>query len=102
MTDDTSNIVDFNEYRASGIGRNLVGPVTVTFIPPRHKVTEEHDGSLSISITVENGDYQGVIDVVRENGGMYSIKPDQNGDFWFLPWPPAVVRLSVHEVPGSA
>ena len=97
MTDDGSNIVDFNEYRANGIDRDLIGPVTVTLIPPRYRVSDGHEGSLSISITVENGDYQGVIDAIRENGGMYSIKPDQNGDFWFLPWPPAVVRLSAHE-----
>lgn len=83
-------VVNIDDYRAAP---DQTGPVMVTFIGCPFKAPEGTDGTLSISVTVGDGDFNGVIDAVRELGGMYSPTADNNGDFWFLPWPPAAVRV---------
>lgn len=46
---------------------------------------------LSLTVEVEDGDYQGIIDAVRKDGG--SLIPQGDGLFWFMPWPPAAIKI---------
>lgn len=83
-------VVNIDDYRATP---DQTGPVTITFIGYPFKAPEGADGSLSYSVTVADGDFSTVIEAVREFGGIYIPAADKNGDFWFLPWPPAAVRI---------
>jgi len=49
-------------------------------------------GSHNVVIEAPDGDIQAVIDDVMARGGVY--QPDKDGEGgWFLPWPPAGVRV---------
>ncbi len=55
----------------------------------------DHDGNpknLSFSVTVDDGDVEGILAVVKENGGLGAIGDD--GVFRFLPWPCAAVEIT--------
>ena len=49
-------------------------------------------GGHNIVIDAPHGDMQTVIDDVKAKGGVY--QPDKDGEGgWFLPWPPAGIRV---------
>ena len=54
-------------------------------------VDEGVEHRLTYTVDVEDGDYQGVIDVVKEDGG--TLIPRDDGSHWFLPWPPAAIKI---------
>jgi hypothetical protein len=66
-------------------------PCRVTF---RSAISRDDEGNLktiSLNVTVENGDFQGIIDVVKEEGGLWSSSPEAG--VFFLPWPCAYVEV---------
>ena len=73
-------------------------PCRVTF----HSATSEDDQgnpkAIAVSVTADDGDYQGVIDAVAKEGGLYASSPEAG--FFFLPWPCAYVE--VHPLDNSA
>jgi hypothetical protein len=52
--------------------------------------------ALNVTLTVLNGDYQSVINAIKEQGGAFYPDPNDSGTYWLLPWPPAAIRIS-HE-----
>ena len=46
---------------------------------------------LTYSVSVDDGDYQGIIDAVRDSGG--TLIPSGDGSHWFFPWPPAAIKI---------
>lgn len=49
-------------------------------------------GNHNVIIDAPDGDIQAVIDDVMARGGVY--QPDKDGEGgWFLPWPPAGIRV---------
>lgn len=67
-------------------------PVSITFIwnalPDLLGVGHVH----TVRVLAPDGDFQAIIDLVRDRGGVYEA--DKSGDgAWFLPWPPAGIRI---------
>jgi hypothetical protein len=84
-------VVNIDDYRVpSGIG-----PCAVTFLGFAYKTPEGVEGRLSVSVTIENGDFEAVINTVRDLGGIYIPPGDGLQTFWFLPWPCAAVRIDL-------
>jgi hypothetical protein len=54
---------------------------------------EAGNSNITWSITIEDGDYVGVIEAVKQNGGIYAASQDRGKTYWFLPWPCAAVRI---------
>ena len=67
-------------------------PRRVEFFGHTFTTPDEEDRSLVYTVEVEDGDYQGIIDTVREDGGTYLVHED--GSVWFMPWPPAAIRVT--------
>jgi len=69
------------------------GPCTLIFywymVP-----TQPRERNFIATVGVRDGYYQNIIDYFRDAGGMWQKDPD--GVDWFLPWPPAGIKL----VPG--
>jgi hypothetical protein len=88
-------VVDIEDYRGP---RTQGAPCTITFLGARFKYSEPdgRDGSLNVTLTVLNGDYQSVINAIKEQGGAFYPDPNDSGTYWLLPWPPAAIRIS-HE-----
>jgi hypothetical protein len=66
-------------------------PCRVTF---RSAISRDDEGNLkeiALNITLNDGDFQGLIDVVREKGGWWVLPPE--GGAFFLPWPCAFVEV---------
>ena len=82
-------VINLEDYRPSKKGE----PCKVTFFSP----TFSADGRIEWTVTIENGDYVGVIEAVKNYGGAYLPSQDGGKTFWFLPWPCAAVRVSTVE-----
>jgi hypothetical protein len=54
---------------------------------------EGESGKINWSITIENGDYVGVLAAIKEQGGVYLPSQDGGKSYLFLPWPCAAVRI---------
>lgn len=50
--------------------------------------TQTHNAA----IVVEDGDWQGMLDAIRDQGGAYNAEP-RNGKLWIFPWPPSAISL---------
>jgi hypothetical protein len=80
-------VIDIRDYQP----KKAVGPVEVTFFGFPFKA-ENQDRTLSCTITIADGNYLAVIEIFKQNGGVYM--PDDDGETqWFLPWPCAAIRL---------
>jgi hypothetical protein len=80
------NIEDYRPPEKSGV------PCTVTFIGFRFRAPEGDERSLTFSVTIADGDFAAIIEIIKEQGGIY-LPPQEGSDFWFLPWPCAAVRI---------
>jgi hypothetical protein len=70
-------------------------PCRVTF---RSATSRDDEGNLKtivLTVTIENGDFQGLIDLVRKDGGLWSSSPEAG--VYFLPWPCAFVEVHTLE-----
>ena len=83
------SVVQMDDYRAP----EHSGPVEISFIGPSMAIPEGGTGGITLTMIVENGDFESMIEAVKDAGGIYLPNPDPNGDFWFLPWPCAAVRI---------
>jgi len=87
MSEETK-IINIGDYRAPAHD----GPCTVTFIWPDFLVPEGNAKKrFSRTWTIANGDFEGTIEAVKQNGGIYF--PVDAGTLWFLPWPCAAVKI---------
>jgi hypothetical protein len=50
-------------------------------------------GSQTLSVFIENGDYAGIIEVVKSSGGAYL--PSDHDTIVFYPWPPLHVEIDL-------
>ena len=82
-----TNIVNLEDHRPQPV----IGPVEVSFFGIPFEIDGEQQ-QLTLSVIVENGDFQGAIDSMRDNGGLY-VEGDPSGAGWYLPWPCAAVRV---------
>jgi hypothetical protein len=81
------DIIDFEDYRPAKGG----GPIEVSFFGFPFEVDGKTE-QLTLNVTVENGDYEGIISAVKENGGWF-LRNDNGDPAWFLPWPCAAIRV---------
>lgn len=66
---------------------------TLTFIGHEFTDSQGDKRTLSLTVNVEDGDFSGVIAAVRDEGGSIIPDPDGVSGGWFLPWPPAAIRI---------
>lgn len=85
------NIVKINEYRER-LESEAEQPRTITFRSPVFNDNYGKSKVVNISVTVENGDALGILDVVIEDGGIGRIHED--GTYYFIPWPCACVEIT--------
>lgn len=85
-----ADIVNIDDFRPEG----STGPAEVSFIGFRFEQEDGETQRLQVNVVVANGDFEGIINAVRENGGIY-VQPNEGEDVaaWFLPWPCAAVRV---------
>ncbi len=72
------------------------GPCNVAFIGHPFKTPEGQQTTLSVTVTIEDGDFAGLIATIKDFGGIF-IPPEEGQSgvtSWFLPWPCAAVRIS--------
>jgi hypothetical protein len=74
------------------------GPCTIIFHGFPCKTRENQDYRLTLSVTIQDGDFQGVIDAFKENGGAWL--PDEFGEdaVWWMPWPCAAIKVVFGEM----
>lgn len=63
----------------------------VTFYSPLYRNTEGKETTCSATVRVEDGDALGIINAVKEDGGL--LWKDDDGTFFYLPWPCAAVEI---------
>jgi hypothetical protein len=76
---------EFNEQYRPNLGAE------VSFFSPVYRDAAGNSRSVSISVSVENGDVMGIIEVVKEDGGI--MERCEDGTFIFIPWPCAAVHI---------
>jgi hypothetical protein len=86
------NIADYRPPEKMGGGTGT--PCTITFMGFNFWTPEGEQKRLSVSIDLGDGDFEGMIDYVRQQGGIYLPTPEEDANSWFLPWPCAAVRVS--------
>jgi hypothetical protein len=90
MANSVVNIADYRPQKSSA-------PCVVTFIGFTFDLPEGGKLRLTRSFEIENGDFEGAIEAVKERGGIYVPSQDGGATVWFLPWPCAAVRISTVE-----
>ncbi|MDP8996530.1 MAG: hypothetical protein M3O03_05945, partial [Pseudomonadota bacterium] len=60
-------------------------PISLTFFSPKFVGLDGKDASVSVTLTVENGDWEGALAAVKENGGLGRVTAV--GQLQFVPWP---------------
>lgn len=66
---------------------------TVTFIGHDFTDKEGERRNLSLTVTVDDGDFLGILETVKAEGGSFLPDADGASGGWFLPWPPAAIRI---------
>jgi hypothetical protein len=81
-----ATIHNFSEEkeRLRGTGK----PRKITFYSPYFSKDTQRAGSTSLTVTLDNGDVLGVLDMVKENGGIWNEAVTT-----FIPWPCAYVEI---------
>lgn len=82
-----ADVIELEDYRP----KNVSGAVDVTFFGVAFENEEGERRQLTLKIHVEDGDYEGIIATVRDNGGWYVRNEGEPA--WFMPWPCAAVRV---------
>jgi hypothetical protein len=86
------NVVSIENYRPNDPKDLGKSPVMITLCAPSFAIDDVPIG-LTINIRVENGDFRGILDTIKDNGGIWTTVDDDT--IWFLPWPPAAVRITM-------
>ena len=63
-------------------------PLTITFFGPKFHKPDGTDFSVTVRVTVEDGNVFGILNQVQEEGGIGKL---EGGRYTFLPWPCACV-----------
>ena len=87
-------VVSLKDY-AKNVSSNF--PVSLTFFSPKFVGLNGKDCTVNVTLTIENGDWEGALAAVKENGGLGSVS--DAGQYQFVPWPCAC--LVIH-VPGQS
>lgn len=66
----------------------------VTLIGAPFRTPRGAERSLRYSLLVPDGNVGQSLATIRKNGGVYFRKSDKQGAHWFLPWPPAAIKIS--------
>lgn len=67
------------------------GPCNVVFRSASYKDELGIEKTANVVVKIENGDFQGIIDSVKEQGGIWGVY--ENGGGFFMPWPCAFVEI---------
>ena len=73
---------------------NTTTPLTLTLIGGSFRTPRGEERSLRCAVSVPDGNIQAALATIRKNGGVFFGKADRRGSRWFIPWPPAAVRVS--------
>jgi hypothetical protein len=65
-------------------------PLTITFFGPKFHKPDGNDFSVTVRVTVEDGNVFGILNQVQEEGGIGKL---EGGRYTFLPWPCACVVM---------
>lgn len=77
------NIINIADFRKDQ-------PAKITFFGPKYINLDGNESSITVTVEVQNGDVLGVLDAVREQGGITALKDEK---YFFLPWPCAAVEI---------
>jgi len=83
------DVIDFSAHRKPAADE---GGVELTFFGAAFKNGEQMD-QLRVTVPVTDGGVKTAIEKVRELGGIW-LPAGHDGTEWFLPWPPAAIRVS--------
>ena len=64
---------------------------TITFRSSEFQDNQGNSKTININVTVGDGDVFGILDVVKEEGGIGMVHDD--GVYYFIPWPCACVEI---------
>ena len=81
-------VIHLDEYRAS---HPTGTPRQICFHGARYCDENNTEKILNICVTMEDGDVAGILDTVKEDGGIGQLGDD--GTYFFLPWPCATVEI---------
>ena len=81
------SVIELDKHRP----KKTTNPVRVTLYWPTITMDDGRNLANNWSAVVDDGNYDSVIEGVRGSGGVYVVGNDCR---WFLPWPPAAVRIS--------
>ena len=65
-------------------------PASITFFAPKFSLQDGTEIAYSVTVQVENGDVFGILEVVKDEGGVGQM---QDGQYIFVPWPCACVVM---------
>ena len=84
------NVINMKDYRPPQAAGK---PCTLTFMSALCRTPEGTESHVNVTVTVDDGDYAGVIAMIKDFGGIW-YHGRQDGDAsYFLPWPCALVRI---------
>jgi hypothetical protein len=90
----SDNIYSLNEFRKPQVKDQHGNPIIVTFywapFFDETKTLQCH----AFPVKVTDGDYQGLVDAVKAQDGIYHQGLDGK-KAWIFPWPPAAISLHV-------
>ncbi len=66
-------------------------PREIRFFSPTYRDQKGRNASISVCITIEDGDIGSVLDIVIQDGGVGRTGDD--GVFRFVPWPCAAIEV---------
>ena len=81
-------IVSLSDYKKK---MNSNTPKLITFYSHIYKLPNGADKSVTTTVRIENGDVEGILRVIIENGGIEHQQDD--GSYVFIPWPCAAVEI---------
>jgi hypothetical protein len=68
-------------------------PIRISFYGAACASAPNIAGCLIINVIVEDGDFLGMLEEVKTNGGIWGQSEDEEAIFHFLPWPCARVEI---------
>jgi hypothetical protein len=92
------SVINIDDYREPHLAPGVKwGGCAVTFLGFTFTTPEGGQGRLNLTVTCPDGDFAKVIDSFKQNGGIFMPPEDGVETYWYLPWPPAAVRIHAIE-----
>lgn len=95
---EVSDVIRIDEHRPRRDPGDVV--CMVRFYANRFRDQDSRDVNLILSVRVEGGDFEKVIEAVRQEGGFW-VKSERQAGAWFVPWPPAAIEVIPASQPSA-